>query len=160
MNAPVIERCLESEVQTEVLGADIAKAVQRAGGGGYIELAGELGAGKTCLTRGLLRALGYSGRVKSPTYTVVECYELAQPVLHMDLYRLADPMELEQLGLDEYPVSGYLWMVEWPERGEGWLPAPDLRLRLSYSGPARRAQIRACSALGGSWLTSLQQNIK
>lgn len=160
MNTPPLERCLENEAQTEALGADLAKAVKLAGGGGYIELAGELGAGKTCLTRGLLMALGYPGRVKSPTYTVIECYELKLPVVHMDLYRLADPLELEQLGLDEYPVSEYLWMVEWPERGAGGLPVPDLQLRLAYSGAARRAQMQARTARGASWLTSLEQNIK
>lgn len=160
MNTSTLERCLETEAQTEALGAEIARVVQQTGGGGYIELAGELGAGKTCLTRGLLLALGHSGRVKSPTYTVIECYELKPPVLHMDLYRLADPMELEQLGLDEYPASEYLWMVEWPERGEGWLPAPDVRLQLSYAGSARHAEIQACTARGASWLTSLEKNIK
>lgn len=160
MSEAAITRKLDCERATEALGAQLARAVLAGGGGGYVELNGELGAGKTCLTRGLLEAMGHTGRVKSPTYTVIECYALTPPVLHMDLYRLAEPMELEQLGLDEYPLTEYLWMVEWPERGEGWLPAPDLRVRLAYSKAGREAQLHAGSPRGESWLTSLQQNIK
>lgn len=160
MSVAVFECSLGSEVDTEELGAQLARCVQAQGGGGYIELAGELGAGKTCLSRGLLKALGHTGRVKSPTYTVIECYSLVPPVLHMDLYRLADPLELEQLGLDEYPLTEHLWMVEWPERGEGWLPVPDLRVKLAYAGAGRRALLQASSPRGVSWLASLQQNIK
>lgn len=151
---------LKSEAFTEGLGAALAGAVADTGGGGFIELAGQLGAGKTCLTRGLLKALGHDGRVKSPTYTVIECYPLTPPVVHMDLYRLTDPFELDQLGLDEYPVTEYLWMVEWPERGEAWLPAADMRICLAYSGSGRQAHLQAGSPRGASWLACLQKHFK
>lgn len=148
---------LEDESRTLALGAGLAAAVGQ-GRGGYIELRGDLGAGKTCLCRGLLQALGHGGRVKSPTYTVMERYELQPPVLHMDLYRLADPMELEQLGLDEYPTDDHLWLVEWPQHGQGWLPSPDLTVELGYAGDARRAEVVAMTRLGQIWLTSLLKN--
>lgn len=104
-----------------------------------VHLRGDLGAGKTTLVRGLLRGLGHSGTVRSPTYTLVEPYALSdRTALHLDLYRLADPEELEYLGLREQFGPGTLWLVEWPERGTGWLPAPDLVLTLFSEGEGRR----------------------
>lgn len=104
-----------------------------------VHLRGDLGAGKTTLVRGMLRGLGHTGTVRSPTYTLVEPYALsARAVLHLDLYRLADPDELEYLGLREQSGPGTLWLVEWPERGAGWLPAPDLILVLRSEGEGRR----------------------
>ncbi|WP_018949752.1 tRNA (adenosine(37)-N6)-threonylcarbamoyltransferase complex ATPase subunit type 1 TsaE [Thioalkalivibrio sp. ALMg11] len=96
-------------------------------------LEGDLGVGKTTWVRGLLRRLGYEGAVRSPTYTLVEPYALAgREVLHFDLYRLGDPEELEYLGVREAFGGDALWLVEWPERGAGWLPAPDLVVRLAH----------------------------
>ncbi len=107
--------------ETEDFGARLAST--RPGGDdtlSVVYLAGDLGAGKTTLTRGLLRSLAVTGAVRSPTYTLVEIYEIgALTVLHLDLYRLRDPSELDNLGLREWATGGHLWLVEWPERGAG-----------------------------------------
>ena len=97
-----------------------------------VELRGELGAGKSTFARGALRALGAQGPIKSPSYTLLEVYELpGVNALHLDLYRLNDPHELEHLGLVDYYRPGYLWLIEWPERAAGRLPAPDRRFDFS-----------------------------
>lgn len=104
-----------------------------------IHLVGDLGAGKTTLVRGFLRALGHAGAVRSPTYTLIEPYAFEHlTVLHFDLYRVADPDELEYLGVREQSDAGTLWLVEWPERGAGWLPDPELVLLLGHEADGRR----------------------
>jgi tRNA threonylcarbamoyl adenosine modification protein YjeE len=106
-----------------------------------IELRGELGAGKSTFTRGALRALGVQGPIKSPSYTLLETYDPpGVHVVHLDLYRLNDPEELEHLGLADYHRTGYLWFVEWPERGAGRLPAPDLRFEFSIGSGEHRIE--------------------
>jgi tRNA threonylcarbamoyladenosine biosynthesis protein TsaE len=116
-------------------------------------LRGDLGAGKTTLARAMLRGLGVQGPVRSPTYTLVERYPLARgEAVHMDLYRLADPGELDFLGLDDLHAEADLWLVEWPERGEGALPACDLMLELGVEGEARRARLLPCSSAGAEWV--------
>ena len=101
-------------------------------------LEGDLGAGKTTLVRGILRALGCQTHIKSPTYTLVESYDLADVIVHhFDLYRMEHPEELEFMGAREY-FSGSLCFVEWPEKGNGWLPEPDLHIGLSVQGNARQ----------------------
>ncbi|HXH03117.1 MAG TPA: tRNA (adenosine(37)-N6)-threonylcarbamoyltransferase complex ATPase subunit type 1 TsaE [Candidatus Competibacteraceae bacterium] len=139
---------------TEALGAALAAAL--GGHGALLYLQGELGTGKTTLVRGLLRALGHGGAVKSPTYTLVEPYILDErAVYHLDLYRLADPEELEFIGLRDWLGEDALILVEWPERGAGWLPPADLRIALSYAGAARAVSLEALSARGRELLARL-----
>jgi tRNA threonylcarbamoyladenosine biosynthesis protein TsaE len=126
---------------TAALGAAVARGLA-ARPGAVIFLEGPLGAGKTTLARGLLRALGVQGTIRSPTYTLLEPYELGERTLvHLDLYRLNGPGELEPLGLRDYPPERCWWLVEWPERGGASLPAPDLRIRLAHDGDGRRASV-------------------
>jgi tRNA threonylcarbamoyladenosine biosynthesis protein TsaE len=99
-----------------------------------VTLSGELGAGKSTFARGVLRALGAAGPIKSPSYTLMETYDLPSvQVLHLDLYRLRDPDELENLGLADFDRPGHLWLIEWPERAAGRLPPPDLGFAFSIS---------------------------
>ena len=136
---------LPDAAATEALGARLAESMTP----GIVYLQGDLGAGKTTLTRGLLRGLGHMGRVRSPTYTLVEPYRFAScMVYHLDLYRLADPEELEWLGLRDMLAESALLLVEWPERGAGVLPAADLVISLEYSGTGRRAILDAASLAG------------
>ena len=121
-----------------------------------VYLTGDLGAGKTTLTRGLLRSLGVTGAVRSPTYTLVEIYEIgALTALHLDLYRLNDAAELDNLGLREWARGGHLWLVEWPERGADRLPGADLVIKLVAGDGGHDIEVAAASALGAEWLGRL-----
>ena len=125
--------------------------------GRVVHLRGDLGAGKTTLARGLLRGLGHAGRVKSPTYTLVEPYELSSlHFYHFDFYRLKDRSEWEERGFREYFDPGALCVVEWPERAAGFLFPPDLEISLFFDGEARRAQLEAHTDSGRAWLSSLR----
>ena len=116
-------------------------------------LQGDLGAGKSTLARAWLRALGVTGAIKSPTYALVERYPIpGGEAAHLDLYRLAAAAELDFLGLDELAAEATLWLVEWPERGAGSLPPPDLRVLLVAEGGGRRAVLESASAVGEAWL--------
>tara|TARA_R110002072_G_scaffold104540_3_gene229030 strand:- start:11550 stop:12065 length:516 start_codon:yes stop_codon:yes gene_type:complete len=116
---------------------------------GVVYLKGTLGAGKTTFSRGILRSYGYDGAVKSPTFTIVEPYDLQWgQVYHFDLYRIADPEELEYLGIDDYLAEGHLCLIEWPERGEGFLPLPDIELELTLAGKGRHIKLIGCSERG------------
>lgn len=152
-----LEYGLADAEATERLGRALAEVLQS---GGLIELLGDLGAGKTTFSRGLIQGLGHAGRVKSPTYTLMETYALRLPVLHMDLYRMADPWELEQLGLEDFPLPEWLWLVEWPQRAQGFLPATDCRVLLRYEGETRAARLQAMSASAVAWLNNLSINFK
>lgn len=149
-----IEIFLPDEAATLGLGDAIAQALHAPA---LVFLEGDLGAGKTTLSRGLLQGLGHTGSVKSPTYTIVEPYQLPKfPVYHFDLYRLADPEELEYLGLRDYLEQEAVVLMEWPERGGAWLPAPDLRIQLCPEEDGRRATLTAHSAAALSVLAHLR----
>ena len=124
--------------------------------GRVLHLRGELGAGKTTLVRGLLRALGYQGRVKSPTYTLVEPYsDLRLNLYHFDFYRFKDQAEWLSSGFREYFNADSLCIVEWPERAGDLLAPPDLDIHLRYDGEARSAALAASSPAGEAWRASL-----
>lgn len=147
---------LAGEAATTALGAAAARCLPAAARPFVIELAGELGAGKTTFARGLLQALGVSGRVRSPSYGLLEQYRVAGwDVLHLDLYRLLDPEELENLGVRDYHGGRSLWLVEWPDKGMGYLPDADARLTLTAAEDCHAAQLSACSPAGTAWLACL-----
>ena len=126
-----------------------------------LHLVGELGAGKTTCARSLLQALGVSVPVRSPTYTLVDTYEL-DPLLcvHVDLYRLQSASEVDELGLRDLATPGSLLLIEWPEKGGAAVPAADLEIRLDYLGEARQAHVTACSSVGHAWLRELGKDRK
>lgn len=134
-----LEIYLADEAATLALGAQIAQQLTT---GGLIKLQGDLGAGKTTLVRGLLRELGYQGIVKSPTYTLVEPYYLTnQTVYHFDLYRLADPEELEYMGIRDYLDKNALCILEWPDKGEAYIPKADLQITIQQHLAGRFAYL-------------------
>ena len=121
-----------------------------------IWLEGDLGAGKTTFARGLIHALGYEGRVKSPTYGLLEHYQLESlQVLHMDLYRISDPGELEFLGIEDLLDERTILLIEWPDKGAGWLPEPDFIFRFAYAGEGRDLNWKACSTRAKTFALSL-----
>jgi len=138
---------LADESCTEHAGACLAKSLPADGAVIYLE--GDLGVGKTTLSRGLIRALGHSGAVKSPTYTLVEPYEFFEfPLYHFDLYRLSHPEEVEFLGVDDYFKAPAVCLIEWAGRGKGYLPAADIRFLLADEGNGRRLSWQADNAKG------------
>ena len=147
---------LSGEHRQEQLGSQLAQVCSPPC---VIYLQGDLGAGKTTLVRGFLRGLGYQGNVKSPTYTLLEPYVLADcACYHFDLYRLADPEELEYLGIQDLLEDNAILLVEWPERGEGVLPAPDLMIQLRHTGAGRHLEFLGESPVGASIVAALQRD--
>lgn len=145
---------LKNEDDTIAVGQKLARHVQAPL---TLYLTGDLGAGKTTLSRGLIQGLGHKGAVKSPTYTLVEPYELDDvEVYHFDLYRLNDPEELEFMGIRDYFTHKSLCIVEWPDKGEGLLPDADIHLHLSYANTGREIQIQALSESGKKLLAAIK----
>ncbi len=153
-----LSRALGAEGDTEVLGSQLAGALARTEPAQpvLITLSGPLGAGKTTLVRSFLRALGHRGAVRSPTYTLVEVYDFANfSVAHLDLYRLGDASELEFLGYRDFSESGWVRLVEWPERAARSLGKPDLAVELDYQGPGRMARLEALTPCGEAVIGAL-----
>jgi tRNA threonylcarbamoyladenosine biosynthesis protein TsaE len=147
---------LPDEAATLALGAAIARSLEP---GVSIHLRGDLGAGKTTLVRGALRALGHPGPVKSPTYTLVELYELSRLVLHhFDFYRFHDPREWSDAGFRESFNGRNVSLIEWPEKAGDLLPPPDVEIVLASSGEGRSASLRARSDRGARVLARLPQD--
>ena len=122
--------------------------------GAVVHLVGDLGAGKSTLARAWLHALGVTGTVRSPTYTLVERYPVAGgEALHLDLYRIGDAGELDFLGLDD--IAAALWLIEWPERGAGVLPTPDLRVELAIDGEGRSVRVVGSGSRADAWMAAV-----
>ncbi|MDN5850093.1 MAG: tRNA (adenosine(37)-N6)-threonylcarbamoyltransferase complex ATPase subunit type 1 TsaE [Nitrococcus sp.] len=150
------KRWLRQPQATAALGAQLAAALPVSC---RIDLSGALGAGKTTLVRGLLRALGHTGPVRSPTYTLIELYQVADRRLcHLDLYRLSDPEELEYIGLRDLLDGPAVLLVEWPERAGNVLPAADLAIALSVVETHRLAHLVAHTPIGSALLQRLPDN--
>nr|WP_290444967.1 MULTISPECIES: tRNA (adenosine(37)-N6)-threonylcarbamoyltransferase complex ATPase subunit type 1 TsaE [unclassified Pseudomonas] len=149
---------LADEPATVAFGAKLAEVT---GGHGVIFLEGDLGAGKTTLSRGLIRGLGHQGPVKSPTFTVVEPYEIGDiRAFHFDLYRLVDPEELEFMGIRDYFDGDALCLFEWPDKGAGVLPKPDLTITISPQAGGRSLDLSPQGARGESWCAVLAEEFK
>jgi len=141
---------------TEDFAGQLARARPQAAAFAVLHLCGELGAGKTTFARGFLQALGVSEPVRSPSYTLIDVYPVAGlTLLHVDLYRLRDPVELDTLGLREWARPGHVWLIEWPEKGAGRLPPPDLVLRFAVGASGHDIEVAAPSELGRAWLGEL-----
>jgi tRNA threonylcarbamoyladenosine biosynthesis protein TsaE len=151
-----MRRAASTAEETEAFGADLARTRPSVERLMVVELSGDLGAGKTTLARGFLRECGVRGPVHSPTYTLVESYPVGSMIfVHLDLYRLSGPAELENLGLRDLAGSGYTWLIEWPERAAGKLPAPDLSVRLTAERRSHLIEATARSQIGTAWLAAL-----
>ncbi|KPA92540.1 MULTISPECIES: tRNA (adenosine(37)-N6)-threonylcarbamoyltransferase complex ATPase subunit type 1 TsaE [Pseudomonas] len=137
------------------------KIAEVTAGVGVIFLEGDLGAGKTTLSRGIIRGLGHAGAVKSPTFTLVEPYEFAEVrAYHFDLYRLVDPEELEFLGIRDYFEGDALCLIEWPDKGAGFLPKPDLTITISPHGGGRSLHLLSRGSRGDAWCAALALEFK
>ncbi|TVT81602.1 tRNA (adenosine(37)-N6)-threonylcarbamoyltransferase complex ATPase subunit type 1 TsaE [Pseudomonas sp. H3(2019)] len=149
---------LANEDAMVTLGNRIAQVTE---GHGIIFLDGDLGAGKTTLSRGIIRGLGHVGSVKSPTFTLVEPYEIGDiRAFHFDLYRLVDPEELEFLGIRDYLEDDALCLIEWPQKGAGFLPKPDLTITISPHDSGRSLNLSPQGLRGESWCAALALEFK
>ena len=143
---PKITRFLAAAADTLALGTALATSLQA---GLVVYLSGELGAGKTTLARGILRGLGYTGKVKSPSFALVELYKVSRLYLyHFDFYRFTDPRELGEAGFRECFSPDAVCLVEWPEKATGALPAADIRIEMQAAGSGRQVEIYADTETG------------
>jgi tRNA threonylcarbamoyladenosine biosynthesis protein TsaE len=162
MPLPPVEFALPDEGATARLGAALAHAIEGeaaalAAQGLVVALAGDLGAGKTSVVRAMLRALGVTGAVKSPTFTLVEPYVVSSlDFYHFDFYRLADPEEFSFTGFREMFGPGAVCLIEWPDKAAGHLPAADLRIALRVEGEGRHAGLTAATELGAACLQRIR----
>jgi tRNA threonylcarbamoyladenosine biosynthesis protein TsaE len=144
---------------TEDLGRALALSFHGAAHGAVLYLQGDLGTGKTTCARSLLHALGVTGPVRSPTYTLVDTYKLpGLACTHVDLYRLQSAAEVEELGLRDLAVPGGLMLIEWPEKGGHAVPPADLSLQLDYGGESRKATLTGNTSLGREWFAELARD--
>ena len=151
----MLELAVAGEARQESLGRVLAQQITPPC---IVYLEGDLGTGKTTLARGILRGFGYQGRVKSPTYTLLEPYELERlACYHFDLYRLADAEELTFIGIEDLLREDAVLLVEWPERGRGVLPAPDLDIAILYRGQSRSVRFTPASEKGIQIINNLQK---
>lgn len=156
MSLQYFSQNINTESEMLAFGAHIAASLPPSV---IIFLHGELGAGKTTLTRGLLSGLGYDGKVKSPTYTLVEPYQLAERTLfHFDLYRLTDPSELQQIGVQDYFNNDAICIVEWPDKGDPVLPQADLNCYLDFTPGGRCVRIASGTQLGETLLKRISSS--
>ncbi|MEY8201384.1 MAG: tRNA (adenosine(37)-N6)-threonylcarbamoyltransferase complex ATPase subunit type 1 TsaE [Colwellia sp.] len=158
-----LEYFLADEAATITIGSGLAEVLKSATvqQALVVYLNGDLGAGKTTLTRGFVRGMGHVGNVKSPTYTLVEPYELANwRIFHFDLYRLADAEELEYMGIRDYFNNDCCCFIEWPEKGTGLLAKADLIINIAYQDEQRIIKLQAESAHGEQVMTAFSQIIK
>ncbi|MBI5911474.1 MAG: tRNA (adenosine(37)-N6)-threonylcarbamoyltransferase complex ATPase subunit type 1 TsaE [Betaproteobacteria bacterium] len=154
-NHSMLKMHLPDEAATRALGARLARVIEP---GLFVYLHGDLGSGKTTLARGLLRGLGYQGRVKSPTYTLVELYTVSRLNLyHFDFYRFREPKEWCDAGFNEYFNDASVCLVEWPEKAAGLLPVADLGIAFAFAGDGRDLEIRAGTESGEACLNRLMQ---
>ena len=150
---------LPDSASTQALGTALGRAFPTPLAGAVVYLQGELGSGKTTCVRSLLHALGVTTPVRSPTYTLVDHYSVAElDCAHVDLYRLRSAAEIDELGLRDLLGPKRLMLIEWPEKGGAALPPADLKLTLEYAGEARAGAVRAASSFGETWLLNLESD--
>lgn len=157
MRKSIIQRSSTSPQQTESFGVQLAESLPvRAGLPVIIYLTGDLGAGKTTFAKGFVRGCGIADAVRSPTYALFEPYEGKNiTVVHLDLYRLSDPAELEALGLRDWARPQTVWLIEWPAKGGAKLPLPDVEIALRVRAEAHELTLTPISPLGAAWLSAL-----
>lgn len=146
---------------TDWLGTTLAQSLLSDATGGVIYLQGDLGAGKTALVRSLIKSCGFVGRIKSPSYTLLETYKISSLYFyHLDFYRFKDPQELEEAGFRDLFHDKAVVLIEWPEKAEGLLPQPDLIIKLIYKGEGRIANIDAFTQRGAKWTQQINRQRK
>jgi tRNA threonylcarbamoyladenosine biosynthesis protein TsaE len=161
-----LELALPDASATEALGVSLARTFPGAEeGSASLYLEGDLGAGKTTCVRAFLRACGVNGLIRSPTYTLVEAYRLDRRTppltcVHIDLYRLEGAAQVDELGLRDFLDAGHLLLVEWPQKGAGLLPPPDLELSFEFAASGRRVRLRAGTARGKTWACNLREDTR